>query len=298
MPAETRSKTAFDRYRNDLSRFAPLERREERRLLRAYAAGDRAAGDRVVLAHLRFVVDEAKKFVGRGVPFEDLVQEGNIGLLHALERFDLEKRSRHVGRSCRFISYAAFWVKERLTMAVIEKGKVVKVERKVQHRLAKLRKLDRLYEADLGRPATVEEAAAHLGLTEAVARRLRLVETFRSVSLDQPSGSARSADEEFALYAVVPAEQPAIDEHCHEKLRDERRRRDLAAAIETLDPRDGTLLRERLLREPEDRKMHRQLAAELGLSRSRVQQLEELLMRRLRTLMNGVPDRAERTKRC
>lgn len=259
-----------------------MPRQEELRLLQAYAAGDSAAGNLVVQSHLRYVMDLAKRYVGHGVPFEELIQEGNLGLMRALKKFSVARTSSRDGQAYRFIAFASYWVKAMMSRAIQEKGKTVKIDRRTALRLAKVRKLDRHLESDLGREATEAEIAAHLGVNEAVARRIRVAEAYRCRSFEQPL--AFDDGGETTLHAVLAADQPTAEDASERQSSSDRLDNMLALAEAVFSDRDRKILHERLLRDKEERKTHDQLSKELGVSRARVYQLETRIVRNLREM--------------
>jgi RNA polymerase sigma factor (sigma-70 family) len=226
---------------------------------------------------------------------EDLIQEGNLGLLRALEKFDASRMSGRDGKHVRFLAYASHWVKALMSLAILEKGKIIKVNRNVQNKIAKMRKMDRQIETDLGRPATLAEVAVRLGIKVEEAEKLRRLQAFRFSSFDQPLRRLEDehGDGEVTLYGLVAAEQPSAEHACSERMLAEVRHEALSKATAMLDPREQKILRERLLCDPVERKSQARLADEIGVSRGRIQQLEVRTKGKLRRLMRDDWDRAE-----
>src|SRR3712207_3997866 len=161
---------------------------EERDLSRRAHEGDERARQRLIKSNLRLVISIAKKYRGRGVPFEDLIQEGNAGLIRAVERFDPTMGNR-------FSTYATWWIRQAVTRAVADHARTVRLPSHVVDSLFKLRRAENTLSIELGRDATEEELAERLGIKPKEARRLR--EVGQSIgSLDVRVG--RDAAEEGA----------------------------------------------------------------------------------------------------
>ena len=166
---------------------ALLTHAEEVELSRRARAGDAKARTRLVEKNLRLVVSVAKKYRGYGVPFEDLIQEGNIGLMKAVDKYDPE-------RGWRFSTYATWWVRQAVGRAVSDKGRTIRLP---VHMGEKMRKMARTYNglsAELSREPTDEEVAGRLGWT---AEKVREVKSAMpdAASLDKPLGSGEDASE-------------------------------------------------------------------------------------------------------
>ncbi len=282
MSALNDGKTAIASYLEDIRRFVPLELEEERRLARAYVAGDKAAGDRIVRAHLRFVVAEARRFCGRGVPLEDLIQEGNLGLVRAIVKYDADREKTESEGTVKFISYAKYWVKAMMLASIGEYGKPIKLGRNIRSQVARMRTLNARAEVRSGRRAHDEEVASVLGVESAEVERLREAEAINFRSLDKPAGSTDDESEQSTLYALIASEQPAADDVLAAKSDGAQLRRAVERIVSGLGSRDRKLFDERLMCEKEDQKTSKQVGLEMGVSRVRAQQLEDRLKANLR----------------
>jgi RNA polymerase primary sigma factor len=237
-----------------------LTHAEEIDLSKRAKAGDKRARQRLIEKNLRLVVSVAKKYRGMGLPFEDLIQEGNIGLMKAVEKFDPD-------RGWRFSTYATWWVRQAVQRAVAEKGRTIRVP---VHMGEKIRKMARAYNelsAEMERKPTDEEVAYRLGWT---AEQVRDVKDAMpdATSLNQPLGSDPDAteigelieDERASEVAGTVIGEMEIDW--------------LAEAVEKLPERHRRVLIKRYGLGDEETATLAQLSDELGISRERVRQLQ------------------------
>ncbi|NNE42807.1 MAG: RNA polymerase sigma factor RpoD/SigA [Gemmatimonadetes bacterium] len=263
-------------YLKEIRRTDLLTPEQEVELAKRIKSGDRSALDELVQANLRFVVSVARSYAGRGLPLADLINEGNVGLIKAAERFDHE-------RGFRFISYAIWWIRQAILQALSEQTRVVRVP---VNRVGKASKIERtasgLIQA-LGREPTIEEIAREMELTEDDVAKHRQYTT-RPVSLDAPAsdegesslGSLLEDDE------AAPPDQKVVELDLH---------RDLRRAIGTLDRREQKILRDYFGMETGEGTTLEAIGKDLGLTRERVRQLKERAMRKLQQA-----DRSERLR--
>jgi len=247
---------------------ALLTHAEEVDLSRRARAGDAKARTRLVEKNLRLVVSVAKKYRGYGVPFEDLIQEGNIGLMKAVDKYDPD-------RGWRFSTYATWWVRQAVGRAVSDKGRTIRLP---VHMGEKMRKMARTYNGlstELGREPTDEEVAGRLGWT---AEKVREVKGAMpdATSLDKPLGSGEEASELGSL-----VEDRASSEVSEAVLRDMEVGW-LVEAISRLPERHQHVLVKRYGLDEEETATLAQLADELGVSKERIRQLQREAERMLR----------------
>ena len=243
-----------------IDKGALLTHAEEVNLSKRANAGDAKARRRLVEKNLRLVVSVAKRYRGYGVPFEDLIQEGNIGLMKAVEKFDPD-------RGWRFSTYATWWVRQAIGRAVADKGRTIRLP---VHMGEKMRKMARTYNglsAELGRVPTDEEVAGRLGWT---AEKVRDVKSALpdATSLDKPLGSGEDASELGSL-----VEDEASSDVSEAVVRDMEVGW-LGKAMWRLPERHRRVLVKRYGLDEEQTATLAQLAEELGVSKERVRQVQ------------------------
>jgi RNA polymerase primary sigma factor len=244
-----------------------LTHAEEIDLSKKAKAGDKRARQRLVEKNLRLVVSVAKKYRGYGLPFEDLIQEGNIGLMKAVEKFDPDK-------GFRFSTYATWWIRQAVQRAVADKGRTIRVP---VHMGDKMRKMARTYNelsTGWGRDATDEEVAEELGWTVEQVRDVKSAMSDAG-SLHQPLSSDEGSSELGDLL-----EDERASDTPGEVMR-EMETAGLEQAIERLPERHRYVLRRRYGLDDRDTATLAELSDELDISRERVRQLQREAERRL-----------------
>ncbi|MEX2147381.1 MAG: sigma-70 family RNA polymerase sigma factor [Candidatus Rokuibacteriota bacterium] len=265
-------------YLRDISRIPLLGREEEAELARRVRQGDEAAKARMVESNLRLVVQIARRYRNRGLPLLDLIEEGNLGLLHAVDKFDPD-------RGTRFSTYATWWIRQAVTRALANQARIIRLPVHVEALLGRyVREQQRLTQA-LGRPPTPEELASALKSTVAEIEELEEIRQ-QPVSLDAPVAEGESTTTLGDLIADRAAD-PA--ETLSALLR---RRADLVSVLDDLAANERTVLRHRFGLEGEAPQTLEAIGARLGLSRERVRQIEGAGLRKLRALLaaRGVHD--------
>lgn len=226
-----------------------------------------AAREHLITANFRLVISVAKKYLGRGVPFLDLIQDGNIGLIRATKKFDYRK-------GFRFSTYATWWIRQAISRGVADHGRIIRLPVHLGDQINRLWRRTHKLTQKLGREATIEEIAEDLELTPKKVEELMKFSQ-RPLSLELPSHD--DDDNELSDYTpdeIIPppvetVTEKIMQEHVHE-------------AIQTLPPREARILQLRygLL----DGKSHtlREVGLKMGITRERVRQIESQALRRLR----------------
>ncbi len=262
---------ALDLYLAQIGRTPLLTKHEEQQLAQRIEAGDEAAKRRMVEANLRLVVSIAKKYRGHGVGFLDLIQEGTIGLVRAVEKFEWR-------RNLKFSTYATWWIRQAVQRAVANQSRTIRVPVHVHDRIRKIDRARRILEARLGREAADDEVAREAKLTLAEvqdADRLRP----QTVSLQRPSGE--DGDSELGDL-IADRSAPDVTETVSEGLRTEA----LGKALDRLTPRLRRILELRYGLYGGEPMLLEAVGREVGLTRERVRQLESEALAQLA----GMPD--------
>jgi RNA polymerase primary sigma factor len=254
-----------------------LSHRQEVDLSRKALAGDARARRKLVEKNLRLVVGVAKKYRGMGLPFEDLIQEGNIGLMKAVEKFDPEMGNR-------FSTYATWWIRQAIGRAVADKGRTVRVPVHMSEKVRRLARSRGELASELGREPTVGEIAGSLGWTEEETRFAMTV-LQDATSLDRPV----SAEEGAASMGELVTDERAS--RVAEEVVEEAERVLLFEALARLPERARRVLVARHGLDGRGPATLRDLSVELGVSRERVRQLQRDAERRLRTSRMAVTPR-------
>jgi RNA polymerase primary sigma factor len=239
---------------------------EERELARRKDAGDMAAKRRLIESNLRLVMSITRNYTRAGVPLLDLIQEGNLGLIRAVEKFDWTL-------GFKLSTYATWWIKQSVQRALAEQSRTIRLPVHVADQVRKVQKARRILGQKLNRDPNADEIAAESGFTpERVQELLDLVQD--NVSLDTPIG-----DGESIMSDVIQDENATSPE---EATSDQLRSRELAEALSQLNPRLRRVLLLRFGLGGQDAMTLEQVGTELGITRERVRQLETRALRELR----------------
>ncbi len=244
----------------------PLSQEDRDKLLLAKEIGD-AARAHLIRANTRLVVSIAKKYRGRGLQFLDLIQEGNVGLMKAVEKYDYRRGNR-------FSTYATWWIRQAVTRALANHGRTIRIPAHLGGRISKLYQIAQELEQDYGRQPTAEEIAEHMELP---ADRVRwMLRTSRQpVHLERPVGD--ESDAELGDFIEDVEAPPPAEAVANQMLTEE-----LGDILDQLTPREARILRLRYgLQDGESRTL-KEVGEMFGLSRERIRQLEKEALRKLR----------------
>lgn len=258
-------------YLEEINRIPMLTNEEESILARKAKMGDKKAFDRIINANLRFVVSVAKKFRGQGLALEDLINEGNIGLITALEKFEPEK-------GYHFISYAVWWIRQSIMKAISEKGRAVRLPLNRANELVQIQKA----RSELVHETDSDEVDASL-ISQKTGLDETLVKDLISISQDLVNldASVKSKDESSATFSDFISSQ---DKGPEEETVDESLRLEIMDMLSSLSPRERQILEMRYGLNGKKPMSLKEIGELYGLTKERIRQIEKRSLEKLRML--------------
>jgi RNA polymerase primary sigma factor len=258
--------TPLETYLREINETALLTSGDEQELAVQIGQGDNAARDRMVRANLRLVVNIARGYTGKGLSLQDLIEEGNLGLLRAVEGFDPAVGTR-------FSTYASYWIKQSIKRALINSGKTIRIPAYMVELLSKWRRASARLNEELGRTPTPEEVARVLGLPK---KKLPIIKKAIRIYNATPQTDQMQAG--WTLGEMVMDERlPSPDEVLVENDNLEH----VMQMLQTMDQREATVLRMRFGLAGHDPRTLKEIGESLGLTRERVRQIETEALRKL-----------------
>ncbi|MBM3319506.1 MAG: sigma-70 family RNA polymerase sigma factor [Candidatus Eisenbacteria bacterium] len=260
-------------YLREIAKVPLLDREEEVDLARRSREGDPEAREALVRANLRFVVSVAKRYRNQGLSFSDLIDEGNLGLLEAVRRFD-ERRGN------RFISYAVWWIKQSILKALAEQARMIRIPLGRAGTVQRiLRETEKLRQA-FGREPTDREVAEAVALSEAEIREtLNAASRMRSLDAPENGPDGESSLRDFLEDTLSPAPDTELIETGL--------RREVGRALRSLGPREEAVLRSYFGFDSDRKQTLEEIGKKMKLSRERVRQIKDQAIRRLRQSARG-----------
>ena len=263
-------------YLKEIGNVPLLSGDEEVELAKKVEAGDEEAKKKLTEANLRLVVSIAKKYVGRGMPFLDLIQEGNMGLMKAVDKFDYSK-------GYKFSTYATWWIRQAITRGIADTGRTIRVPVHMVETINKTLRMTRTLLQELGREPTPEEVAERLNVP--VSRVREVLKISRDpVSLDTPIGE--EDDSHLGDFIEDDSALSPADSAAFSMLREE-----LSTALESLTERERQVVRLRFGLEDGRARTLEEVGKEFNVTRERIRQIEAKALRKLRH-----PSRSKRLK--
>jgi RNA polymerase primary sigma factor len=262
--------TAIKLYLREIGQVKLLTPLEEIELAARIKKGDKKAREQMIKANLRLVVKIARDYEGIGLPLLDLISEGNIGLMKAVERFDPKKGGK-------LSTYGSWWIKQAIKRALANQSKTIRLPVHLVDKISKMRRVGMKLQEELGREPTDDELADELGMTATRVRQMRLA-AIRPASLDAPIG-----DEESNSFAEVVEDENATTPY--EDLEDKTVVNMLRDMVGHLDEREATILRYRFGLDGGTEKTLEEVGEKFGVTRERVRQIQNLALKKLRKMI-------------
>ena len=270
------AQSPLETYLREINETALLTAEEELQLARQIEQGDVMARDRMVRANLRLVVNISRGYTGKGLGLQDLIEEGNLGLLRAVEGFDPTVGTR-------FSTYASYWIKQSIKRALINSAKTIRIPAYMVELLSEWRRASARLSEELGRTPTNEEVARVLGLPK---KKLPIIR--KAIRISNSTPQSDQSESGWSLGDMVPDERLKAPD---ETMLDHDILRHAMELLTDLDEREETVLRLRFGLGGTEPKTLKEIGAELGLTRERVRQIETEALRRL---ADGLTDPRER----
>lgn len=264
--AEASVQTPLETYLREINETALLSAEEERSLARRIGEGDTRARDQMVRANLRLVVNIARGYTGKGLGLQDLIEEGNLGLLRAVEGFDPTMGTR-------FSTYASYWIKQSIKRALINSAKTIRIPAYMVELLSKWRRANARLSEELGRTPTVEEIARVLGLPK---KKLPIIK--KAINIYNSTPQTDQSDAGWSLGEMVMDERTKTPE---DELLEHDILRHVLQMLEHMDAREATVLRMRFGLDDLEPHTLKEIGERLGLTRERVRQIETEALHKL-----------------
>lgn len=262
--------TAIKLYLREIGQVKLLTPQEEIDLAARIKKGDKKAREQMIKANLRLVVKIARDYEGIGLPLLDLISEGNIGLMKAVERFDPSKGGK-------LSTYGSWWIKQSIKRALANQSKTIRLPVHLVDKISKMRRTAMRLQEELGREPTDDELGGELGISASRVAQMRMA-AIRPASLDAPIG-----DEDSNNFAEVVQDEAA--DTPYEQLEEKTVTRMLQEMVKTLDPREATILRARFGLDGGPERTLEEVGEKFGVTRERVRQIQNIALKKLRKMI-------------
>ncbi len=254
-------------YLREIGRVNLLTAQEEVELAKKMEAGSMAARERLIKANLRLVVSVAKKYIGRGMSLLDLIQEGNIGLIRAVEKFDYR-------RGYKFSTYATWWIRQAITRSIADQARTIRIPVHMVETINKLVRVSRRLLQEKGREPTSEEIAEEMGIIPEKVREIIKVSQ-QPISLETPIGEEE--DSHLGDFIEDPSALAPADAASHQMLKEA-----VGAVLDTLSDREQKVLKLRFGLDDGRTRTLEEVGREFDVTRERIRQIEAKALRKLR----------------
>ncbi|MCA9799985.1 MAG: sigma-70 family RNA polymerase sigma factor [Cyanobacteria bacterium HKST-UBA04] len=267
---DTNADDSVKLYLQQIGRIKLLTAEEEIALAKGIAEGNETAKKKLIQANLRLVVSIAKKYIGRGLSFLDLIQEGNLGLIRAAEKFDYK-------RGFKFSTYATWWIQQSITRGIADKSRIIRLPVHMIETISKVKRANRELTLQLGRQPTREELAGHLDISMSKLR-LALKATQSTISIETP---LKTKDDQSTISDFL------VDENMEDpdsQVSNDSLVSELDGILNTLRPRERDVIKLRFGLKDGNKRTLEEIGQLFGVSRERVRQIETRALNKLRRL--------------
>ncbi len=275
----TESEGGIKIYLREIGQTPLLTREDEVKLAAKIKRGRKDARDLMIRSNLRLVVKIAHDYSGLGLPLLDLISEGNIGLMKAVERFDPNKGGK-------LSTYGSWWIKQSMKRALANQAKTIRLPVHLVDKIGKMRRAAIKLSEKLGRDPTDVELGKELGISSAKVSELRTV-SIRPASLEAPIG-----EDETTEFGEIIGDESALDPF--ETLKDKSTKQDITALLHKLDKREQLILRHRFALDGGKEQTLEEIGVALNVTRERIRQIQNIALRKLRKMM----EKQEKPKRA
>jgi RNA polymerase primary sigma factor len=259
--------SGFQLYLRQIAQYPLITRAEEITLAAKIKKGDMKAKERMIRANLRLVVKIARDYANLGLPLMDLISEGNIGLMKAVERFDPAKGGK-------LSTYGSWWIKQAIKRSLANQGKTIRLPVHLVDKIAKIRRVAAGMSDEMGREVTDEEIAEEVGMSAAKVTQLKLA-AIRPASLDAPVG-----EEDSAEFGEMVGDEAAEDPF--EQLSGKNMLEEVGDLLEQLDDREKRIINSRFGLDGADPITLEEVGVKFGVTRERIRQLQNVALTKMR----------------
>jgi RNA polymerase primary sigma factor len=261
---------AIKHYLREIQRTSLLTPDEEKALARRIDLGDKAARDKMIESNLRLVVKIAKRYINRGLPFIDLIEEGNIGLIKAVERFKLSKE-------CRFSTYATWWIRQSIERALVNQSRIIRLPVHVSDDINRMLKVTRILVQDLNREPTTKEVATKMEVNPSYVRRL-MVLLKKTYSIEMPMG-------ENSDYFLIDTIEDTSNHSPATLLEDINKFELVSEWLRELSENEQKIIAMRFGLEDKEPQTLDTIGRSFGVTRERIRQIEAKSLEKLRKML-------------